>query len=280
MNYIIIKFLKDNLKWNINLLSSIEPIGGLSNTNYKAIYDNNLYFIRLCNPTLFRVNRKNELTILNKASSLSLCHSPIYFDIETGNMVSKWINGEMPTEFEVNSKEFLDNLCNLLKKLHLLKSSTYFNPFNEIRERLDLCITLELTLPSYIYSLIEKLSLLEKDLDNNKLIGLCHNDLNVSNIILSKTKLFIIDYEFSATCDVFFDLATIAWLQSHSGRVNLLTSYFGVFNINDYNKLLKYIYVVKLLNALWSLIKSSNSTSDYNYEKGANIIFQELYSEL
>lgn len=280
MNSIIINFLKNNLNWNIDLLSLIEPIGGLSNTNYKVIYDDTLYFIRLCIPTIFNVNRENELAILNKASSLSLCPSPIYFDIETGNMVYTWIDGEMPTESELNSKEFLDNLSESLKKLHLSKSSTYFNPFNETRERLELCIDLKLPLPSYIYSLTDKLSLLEKDLESNKLIGLCHNDLNVSNIILSKTELFIIDYEFSATCDIFFDLATIAWLQSYSGRVNLLKSYFGVFNINDYNKLLNYIYVVKLLNALWSLIKSSNSTSDYDYEKGSNIIFHELYSDL
>lgn len=280
MSSIIINFLKNNLNWNINLLSLIEPIGGLSNTNYKAIYNSNVYFIRLCTPTLFKVNRENELDILNKASSLSLCNPPIYFNIETGNMVYKWIDGEMPTEFDLNSKEFLDNLCNSIKKLHLSKSTTYFNPFNEIRERLDLCITLKLPLPSYIYSLTEKLSQIEKGLESNKLMGLCHNDLNISNIILSKTKLFIIDYEFSATCDVFFDLATISWLQSYNGRINLLKSYFRVFNINDYNKLLKYIYVVKLLNALWSLIKSSNSTSDYDYEKGANIIFQELYSDL
>ncbi|MBB6623653.1 choline/ethanolamine kinase family protein [Clostridium gasigenes] len=280
MNSIIIDFLKYSLNWDMNFLSSLEQIGGLSNNNYKAIYYNNLYFIRLCNPTPFNISRRNELTILHTACDLNLCHMPIYFDVETGNMVYKWINGKMPTEIEFNSERLLRKLCINLKKLHLTTSLTYFNPFNEIRARIKICINLKLPLPTYIYSLTEKLFRLEKELEINKFVGLCHNDLNVSNIIIDDRNLYIIDYEFSATCDVFFDLATVAWLQDYNGRVNLLKAYFGSFNIKDYNKLISYIYVVKLLNALWSLIKSAQSLSNYNYEKASNIIFDELYSNL
>lgn len=280
MHNTIINFLKHNLNWDINLLSLLEPIGGLSNNNFMAIYSNNLYFIRLCEPTLFNINRKNELDILNKASSLNLCKDPIYFNELTGDMIYKWIDGHMPTEVDINSKNFLINLCINLKKFHLLSCGTYFNPFNEIRKRIKLCNSLKLSLPPYINYLIEKLDILEEELEKNKLIGLCHNDLNISNILISKTSLYIIDYEFSGMGDIFFDLATIAWLQSYNGRINLLKAYFGTFNIKDYDKLLKYLYVVKLLNALWSLIKSSNSSNDYDYSNGANIIFEELYSEL
>lgn len=280
MHDTIINFLKYDLNWDINLLSLLEPVGGLSNNNFRAIYSNNSYFIRLCEPTIFNINRISELDILNKASSLNLCKTPIYFNALTGNMIYKWIDGHMPTEVDINSGDFLDSLCINLKKLHLLNCETSFNPFNEIIERIKICNSLKLSLPTYINSLIERLYRLEKELEKNKLIGLCHNDLNISNILISKVNLYIIDYEFSGMGDIFFDLATIAWLQSYNGRINLLKSYFGTFNIKDYDKLLKYLYVVKLLNALWSLIKSSNSSNDYDYTNGANIIFKELYSEL
>jgi len=280
MNETIINFLEHYLNWDINLLSSFELLGGLSNKTYKAIYSDNLYFIRLCEPTLFNINRTNELNILNKASSLNLCKAPIYFNELTGDMLYKWIDGHMPTEVDINSENFLSNLCIKLKKFHLLSCETYFNPFNEIRKRIKLCNSLKLSLPPYINFLIDKLYKLEKELEKNKLIGLCHNDLNISNILISKTNLYIIDYEFSAMGDIFFDLATIAWLQSYNGRINLLKAYFGTFNIKDYDKLIKYLYVVKLLNALWSLIKSTQLLNDYNYANGAKIIFEELYSEL
>ena len=280
MHDTIINFLKHDLNWDMNLLSLLEPIGGLNNNNFRAIYSNNSYFIRLCEPNLFNINRKTELNILNKASSLNLCTTPIYFNDSTGNMIYKWIDGHMPTEVDINSEDFLNSLCINLKKLHLLSYEAYFNPFIEIIKRIKICNSLKLSLPSYINPLIDKLNILEKELEKNKLIGLCHNDLNISNILISKTSLYIIDYEFSGMGDIFFDLATIAWLQNYNGRINLLKSYFGTFNIKDYDKLLNYIYVVKLLNALWSLIKSVHSSSDYNYENGSNIIFEELYSQL
>ncbi len=47
MNSIITDFLKENLNWNINLVSKIEPIGGLSNNNYKAIYYNTSIFYKI-----------------------------------------------------------------------------------------------------------------------------------------------------------------------------------------------------------------------------------------
>ena len=280
MSIEIINFLKDDLNWDIRFLSLLEPLGGLSNNNYKAIYYSNSYFIRLCKPTILNINRQDELNIINKSSSLNLCNTPIYFNVSTGNMISKWIDGDMPTELHINSKNFLSNLCKSLKNLHQLNCEYYFDPFNEIIERIKICNYLKLTLPPYINSLIEKLYRLKDELEKNKLIGLCHNDLNISNILISKTNLYIIDYEFSAMGDIFFDLATIAWLQSYNGRINLLKSYFGTFDIADYDKLLKYLYVVKLLNALWSLIKSTESLNEYNYVNGANIIFEELYSEL
>lgn len=280
MSIEIIDFLKTDLNWDIRFLSLLEPLGGLSNNNYKAIYYSNSYFIRLCEPTIFNINRQNELNIINKSSSLNLCNTPIYFNVSTGNMIYKWIDGDMPTELHINSKNFLSNLCENLKKLHQLNCKYYFDPFNEIIERIKICNYLKLSLPPYINSLIEKLYRLKDELEKNKLIGLCHNDLNISNILISKTNLYIIDYEFSAMSDIFFDLATIAWLQSYNGRINLLKAYFGTFNIKDYDKLLKYLYVVKLLNALWSLLKSTESLNDYNYINGANIIFEELYSEL
>lgn len=276
MDYVLLNFLEKNLNWNINLVSKISPVGGLNNKNYKVYYNDIPYFVRLCDISTLNINRQNELNIINNVSPLKLCPPTIYFNIYSGNMVCKWINGKMPTEIEFNSIDFLYNLSAKLKKLHKLNCNNTFDPFNEIRHRLNICKTLNIKLPSYIHHLTNKLYSLEVELSKNKNIGLCHNDLNVSNIMIDSKNLYIIDYEFSGFGDIFFDLATIAWLQTYEGRINLLTSYFGYFLPEDYEKLLKYLYVVKFFNALWSLIKSSNTDSDYDYKEGANIIFEEL----
>ena len=48
------------------------------------------------------------------------------------------------------------------------------------------------------------------------------------------------------------------------------------FKNEYYQKLLDYIFVVKFYNATWSLLKSSDSNSNYDYLTGAKMIFKEL----
>ncbi|MGL5087445.1 MAG: phosphotransferase [Clostridium sp.] len=280
MDYVVINFLAKHLNWNTKYLTKITSIGGLSNKNYKVYYYGIPYFVRLCDISIFNINRKNELSIINKVSALNICPAPIYFDTSTGDMVSSWIYGQMPTESQSNSIVFLSKLCFSLKNIHNLKYDKIFNPFNEVRNRLTHCKNLNIKLPVFISILETEIYKLEEDLSKTQILGLCHNDLNMSNIILYNEDIYIIDYEFSGTCDIFFDLATVAWLQNYDGRVNLLTSYFGYFSSKDYEKLIKYLYIVKFLNALWSIIKSTSSSSDYDYKAGANIIFDELYNSL
>lgn len=276
MNDEIIQLFKNNLNINIGESYDLKPIGGLSNTNFKLSYSNEIYFIRICNNSLPIINRPNELDILAKASQINLCPSPLYFDKSTGNMISPWIYGSMPTEDESNSKKVISKLILNLKDLHKLSCNNIFNPFDEIRNRVSLCRNYNLPLPNFTEVLLNQLAVLENDLCKSQLIGLCHNDLNPSNIIISKDNLFLIDYELSGMGDVFFDLATIAWLASEKARKTILKEYFGYFDINDYNKLIKYIYVVKMLSATWSLLKSLDNKSSYDYINGSSIIFREL----
>lgn len=124
--------------------------------------------------------------------------------------------------------------------------------------------------------LLNHLNKLEVELNKNPLIGLCHNDLNASNIILSDDNLYFVDYEYSSMGDIFFDLATISWFLTEECRKNLLTKYFGCFRHQDYKKLMDYLFVVKFYNATWSLLKSIDSTSEYDYLSSAEMIFNDL----
>ena len=106
--------------------------------------------------------------------------------------------------------------------------------------------------------------------------GLCHNDLNTSNILYCSNLVYLIDFEFSGMGDVFFDLATISWFLKDKLQDELIKSYFGYCNIELKNKLKNYLFVVKLWNATWSYVKSINSKSSYDYKLGGNIILDDL----
>ena len=276
MNLKALEILNENLKWNITLIESIENLGGLSNENYKVIYDKETYFLRICPTTYLHTNRPLELNIINKASSIGLCKKPIYYSLADGTMVSPWIEGSMPKEEAFINLRFINELTKKLKALHSLNCESYFNPFEHIRKGISLCKAKEISLLKSITQILDTFSKLEVKLKENLTLGLCHNDLNASNIILNKNRIFFIDYEFSSMGDIFFDLATLSWFLDEPYRKQLLKIYFGFYRAEDYEKLLDYLYIVKLHNAIWSLLKSTEGNSTYDFFKGANLIFEDL----
>ena len=276
MKTTLIKFLQTEMNWNPINISFIEKLGGLSSENYKVSYNNNDYFVKICIADYLQTDRINELSILNKVSKINLAPNIYYFSNKSGNMITSWIDGSMPSLDDFNSSNFLNMLSNSLKSLHNLKCEKQFNPFNDIRKRIEICKDLNLPLPKSINILLEFLSYIEYKLNKSPLIGLCHNDLNASNIILTSNKLYFVDYEYSSMGDIFFDLATISWFFSEKSRKDLLKFYFGEYNPKDYEKLLDFIFIVKFYNASWSLLKSTDLNINYDYLSGAKMIFKDL----
>ena len=276
MKTTLIKFLHTEMNWNPINISFIEKLGGLSSENYKVSYNNNDYFVKICIADYLHTDRINELSILNKVSKINLAPNIYYFSNKSGNMITSWIDGSMPSLDDFNSSNFLNMLSNSLKSLHNLKCEKQFNPFNDIRKRIEICKDLNLPLPKSINILLEFLTYLEYKLNKSPLIGLCHNDLNASNIILTSNKLYFVDYEYSSMGDIFFDLATISWFFSEKSRKDLLKFYFGEYNPKDYEKLLDFIFIVKFYNASWSLLKSTDLNINYDYLSGAKMIFKDL----
>lgn len=269
-------FIKYNLNWEASGLQPLEKLGGLSSENYKVIYNDKDYFLRVCPYTYIHTNRTLEFEIINKAADIGLCEKPYYYEPKTGDMVSPWIYGNMPSEEEFASFKFIDMVTENLKKLHTLTCDAEFQLYNHIKTRIDLCKEYEIPLPASIDAILITLNKLEMKLSKNKILGLCHNDLNASNMILHKDKLYFVDYEYASMGDIFFDLATASWFMNCRCRKYLITSYFGEYKTEYYEKLLDYLYIVKLYNATWSLLKSKDSTGEYDYLKGANMIFEDL----
>ena len=69
-------------------------------------------------------------------------------------------------------------------------------------------------------------------------------------------------------------------MMNEDGKDILLNAYFIKPSSYHFKKLSYYLYVVKLWNALWSLEKSIHSNTEYNYQKGAYLIFEDLYNSL
>lgn len=254
-------------------------LGGLNNSNYLIDLEDLKYVLRV--PS--KDNKNNfyhENKILNIIKPFNISPEIIYHNKDNGTLLSKYIEN---TKFNIdfyNSIIFINQLVNKLKDLHILECSNSFNPFKDIYENIKFLHSLNYEFNHDINLLVKKLERLERDLSKDVHYGLCHNDLNTSNILYSNNSVYLIDFEFAGMGDVFFDLATISWFLTDELQDELIDIYFGSFNIVYKKKLKDYLFVVKLWNATWSFIKSINNTSNYDYKLGGNMILDDLLSNI
>lgn len=250
-------------------------IGGLNNSNYLIKLQNEKYVLRI--PSNDNSNNfHSEHEILGLIKKYTISPEIVYHNKNTGTLLSKYIES---TKFNLefyNSNTFINNLVTTLKKIHNLECNNYFNPFNEIYNNIDFLNSVNFIFNHDINLLVTKLKDLEIKLSKKIHYGLCHNDLNTSNILSCNNIVYLIDFEFSGMGDIFFDLATISWFLKDETQDELIKKYFGYFDIELKQKLKDYLYVVKLWNATWSYKKSIDSKSDYDYRLGGNMILDDL----
>lgn len=257
----------------------ITRLGGLNNLNYLLECDNKKYVLRI--PS--KDNRNNffkENYVITFANLNKLSPPIIYHNKENGILLSEFIENSKVNMATFTSKDFLKNLCKSLKKFHSLNSPYHFNPFDEIRKNLFSLEKFNFKMDKDISLILDKLNYLEEKLTKNKLLGLCHNDLNSSNVLYKNNTVFLLDFEFSAMGDIFFDLATLSWMLDEVERYILLKNYFGYYSYELKEKIEDYLFVVKLWNASWSYLKSINNKSDYDYKLGANMIIDDLLENI
>lgn len=250
-------------------------IGGLNNSNYLIKLQNEKYVLRI--PSSDNSNNfYNEHKILSLIKKYNISPEILYHNQSNGILLSKYIeSAKFNLEF-YNSSFFLNNLVTTLKKIHNLECNNYFNPFNEIYNNIDFLNSVNFTFNHDIDLLMNKLKELEINLCKKIHYGLCHNDLNTSNILYFNNYVYLIDFEFSGMGDIFFDLATISWFLKDEMQDELIKKYFGYSDIELKKKLKDYLYVVKLWNATWSYKKSIDNKSDYDYRLGGNMILDDL----
>ncbi len=257
----------------------ITKLGGLNNSNYLLECENNKYVLRI--PSKDNKNNFSEENFVLIFANLNKLSPPIiYHNKDNGILISKFLEDSKVNMSTFTSLEFLEKLSINLKKLHILKCQHIFNPFEHIRKNFHILKSKNFNFHEGIDLVLNKLNLLEEKLSKDMTLGLCHNDLNSSNVLYYNKNVLFIDFEFSAMCDIFFDLATISWMLDEQKRYFLIKSYFGYYSYELMEKLENYLFVVKLWNASWSFLKSLNTNSTYDYKLGGNMIIDDLLSTL
>lgn len=224
--------LKRNIGEDASILSTL--VGGMMNEAYIVKSSKGKFVYYISTPQANEmVDRKLEKYTQNIAYNLGLTSENVYFDLEKGIKINRFIEGD-----SLNHIENFDygKVADLMVKYHSSKetSNVYYNPLGRLE-------SYKKEASEFVSDFEPDFKALLKVIEDNKefLLSqektLAHNDAQRSNIVLgSDGKYSLIDYEFAADNDPVYDIAT-----------------FGNDNVLEGKKLLdEYLKRVPLKNAL------------------------------
>ncbi len=173
---------------------------GLTNTIYKATIDGMKVAIRVPNDDIHHLIVHDEKKILDLIKTTDLDVDEIYYDKKTHIRITRWIDGAK-TFSECHDIDKDMRAVTLIKKLHghRFKVNDVFDP-----KKLYLDFKSLVTHRLYDYERYEDLFDDYEKIDHELI--LCHNDLVSGNFLLKDGCDHLIDYEYAAMNDPFFDL--------------------------------------------------------------------------
>jgi len=175
-----------------NSILSIEPVAtqGYCNLNYKVTTGSQIYLVRKL--LLNEVEREKEYLLQQQAAALGLSPQIICFDREDQVMVMPFIEGVHCQTLDIPR---LTVLIDTLKQLH------------EHLHYEEAPIDLAITVKSREKTIIEAFETIR---NYPRETVVCHNDLNLRNILWQREKPYVLDFEYAGMNDCYFDLAAMS----------------------------------------------------------------------
>lgn len=185
-------------------------MGGMSNLMYVVEAGGEKYTVRIPgkNAEVF-VDRVEEKHNIAAVELLKLNNETVYFDIQTGYKVAKFIEGTPVGELPDKESQ-LQNIATLLKTLHQsgLNPQKDYRPYERLASYEALVIDKGFTHTPRYHQLKEEFLSYRPLLDSVEQV-ICHNDSQISNMVVAPDKLYLLDWEFAGNNDPLYDVACV-----------------------------------------------------------------------
>lgn len=170
---------------------------GLTNQNYILNVNNDTYVVRIPYPDQHFINRKQEEIVSQLVTSLD--SETIYFNSDTGIKITKYIEDAKDYEICCDSDK-IERCAHLVKALHKLPCVDFnFDSYKQLQ-------TYKSRVNTPLYDLSDYEYAIEHIQHKPYVATLCHNDLVHGNILYTKNKDYLIDYEYASNNDPLFDV--------------------------------------------------------------------------
>lgn len=179
---------------------------GPTNASFLVENKGQLFVLRLDKPGAreLGLNRANEQFIMRSVARAGLAPEPVYSDLQAGVFLRHFLQGRSWSEADLSCPANLRRLASRLIELHRLPpAGDHFDPLAAARRYQARLGTRE------SLALLQRAERQMGKIDARQPSQvICHNDLVCRNIVEGEA-LMLIDWEYAAVGDPFFDLAVV-----------------------------------------------------------------------
>ena len=262
------RLLSRGMGWDLSR-AAIEPLaGGITNRNYRLDIGAGSYVLRVGSRGAEKlgISRRREYRCSLIAARSGIGPEVIGFFPGSRLLITRFVPGRQVSQAKAAQGAFLRRIAASLRRLHDGPSFPgFFSPFEAVRRCHRLARERHVPLPPALNAALAAMGRIEKALAPFPRRP-CHNDLLSGNLIDDGRTLSILDWEYAAMGDPFFDLGNFAANQNLSPEScrTLLRAYGGTFD-RGWDRLQLYRLASDLRESLWGFAQAGISRLDFNF---------------
>jgi thiamine kinase-like enzyme len=259
--------------------------GGASNANFTLRAGDEQYVIRLAeqNVERFGIDRRRGLAAHRIAGIAGMAPELLAVKLPEGHSMTRFVEGHVLDAGTVRRSRNLERIGRGLRALHESgEIEGRWSVFDDVRRNIAICRREDLPLPKDSSVLFDRMREIEQVFVHVAPPDvLCHNDLQLQNFIVSNEKLWIVDFEYAAMGNPYFDLGGVgvnAELTDEEER-EFLTAYFGAFWRQMQARARLMHFMSALREATWAIIAAPVLALDWDYASWAADYFDRARRE-
>lgn len=271
----IVDILQHIPEWDAAEVVVTPLTGGITNQNYRVDSGGETFVLRIGGKgtRLLGIERGREYACTAIAAQLGVGAEVVRFLAEQEVLVTRFISGKNLAPEEAAQPEMLPRIAQAIRTYH--NGSHFpgtFSPFETVRTYYKLALEAGVAFPATLPQVFALMERIEQAIGRNSEQKPCHNDLLASNFIDDGRAIRIVDWEYAAMGDLFFDLGNFAVNQSLNEEQceQFLRAYFGELRPAD----LAHLHLMRLGSDLresfWGFLQLGISALDFDYSDYAH----------
>ncbi len=186
--------------------------GGITNENHRVEVDGEAFVVRLGGrqAELLGIDRHREAAATSAAARLGVGPEVVWARPEEGVLVTRFVSGRVLTPADLHDPAILARVVHALAQVHGGPPiAGRFSPFRTVEAYREVATRHGVALPPAFDDWLALGHRIEAVLPPGESVP-CHNDLLAANLIDEGNRIRILDWEYAAMGDPFFDLGNLA----------------------------------------------------------------------